>query len=96
MQPKSRDYDVAVGMTHITIRRRGESTVRTGVLLGTEIIHGKVHCYADRLLLPAGDHELNDDWSSSGCISTILLRDATPAELAAGRCLDPAIDQFPA
>ena len=96
MQPNSRDYDVAVGLTHITVRRRGESAVLTGVLLGTEVIDGQVLCYADRLLLPAGEHSLNSQWSSTGCISTILLRKATPAELAAGRCLDPAIDQLPA
>lgn len=90
MRPERINYDVTVGQTHITLRKRGQSEIRTGVLLGSRVIDGQLYCYADRLLLAPGEHTLTEEWSAEGCVSTILTRRATAAEIAAGGILVPA------
>lgn len=93
MRPERINYDVTVGQTHVTLRKRGQSEMRTGVLLGSRVIDGHLYCYVDRLLLAPGEHTLTEEWSAEGCVSTILTRRATPAEIAAGG-LQVAADQL--
>jgi len=65
-------YSVTVGQGQATIRKRGESQLRTGQILGREVQDGLQVIYLDRLLLPPGETELRDGWTATGCISTIL------------------------
>lgn len=69
-----RTYTVTVGADCVTLRKKGESTLRVGQILGREVHDGHELVYVDRLLVPPGDITLNGDWSASGCVSTILSR----------------------
>lgn len=69
-------YDVQIGAECVSLRRKGESRVRVGTILGREVVAGQEVVYVDRLLLSPGDHSLNAEWSARGCVSTILSRRA--------------------
>lgn len=68
------DYSITIGAECVTLRKRGESHLRVGTILGREMADDVERVYVDRLLLAPGDRELGDGWSATGCISTILLR----------------------
>lgn len=75
MQP-DRTYTVTVGAQSVTLRRKGESSLRVANILGREVQDGQELIYLDRLVVPPGDISLGNEWSASGCVSTILMRPA--------------------
>ena len=66
-------YSVTVGQTQVTVRKRGESALRVGTILGTEVQDGRQVIYVDRMLVPPGHVAMRDGWAAKGCISTILI-----------------------
>jgi len=72
MRRERHEYEISQGTDCITVRRRGESTLRVGTILGKEQGESGTTYYLDRLLLPAGNMDLDDRWSSSGCVSSVM------------------------
>lgn len=73
MSPEDR-YHVHIGTDCVTIRKKGESRLRVGTILGRESNESSEQIYVDRLLLSPGTKRLTTEWSASGCVSTILTR----------------------
>lgn len=78
MKPRDDSYTVTVGQSEVTLRKRGQSTLRSAHILGEDQQAGKRIIYLDRLLLPPGNVDLGDGWSASGCVSSILTRNVSP------------------
>lgn len=72
------EYSIEIGAECATVRRRGTTATRVGVILGQEIGDGVELIYLDRLVLPPGDIQIDDNWSARGCISTILVFNKPP------------------
>lgn len=72
MRQRDDGYTVTIGQSDVSLRKRGQSNVRCARILGDEMHDGIRTLYLDRLLLPAGNVNLGEGWSASGCVSTIL------------------------
>lgn len=67
-------YDLTVGDTAVSIRKRGSSRIRTAQILGAkDYPDGSTTIWLDRLVCKDG-MELNPEWSASGVISTALTK----------------------
>lgn len=71
--PRDNNYVVSVGHDHVTVTKKYNRAL-VAKILEREIRpeQGLQVLYLDRLVCPTGDIDLNEHWSATGCVSSIL------------------------
>lgn len=72
MRHKEWKHEIVVGDGIVTVREKGQSALRVANILGTESCKDGTTYFLDRLVFRPGDRDLTDEWSASGCVSTVL------------------------
>ncbi|MEY2161339.1 hypothetical protein [Rhodanobacter sp. FW106-PBR-LB-2-11] len=65
---------VAIGDTHVTLKRWGQSAVIVAAILGREETDGQSVIWLDRVIHIGCRETFSDDWEAEGAVVTRLVR----------------------